>query len=184
MTERERSGLPAFTGIHTYQDPEGRFEFRHPWEWEEYDLEDDRDGVITSPTDGDDETYFAVWLTPLETSVVADDLPVLRDGFDAGLEQLTDVTVESSEEKTYNNIVRLERVVTFTENGIRRKRRVWALYADYWQFVVTFQGSTVSEYEYWLPMGNYCFTSFNLPQALWFATDPAVYKRPGREEVG
>jgi len=184
VTERARSGLPRFKGIHTYQDPQGRFEFRHPWEWEESELEDDRDGLIVSPIDADDETYFAVWVTPLETSVVADDLPVLREGLDAGLAKLDDVAVESSDEKTYNNIVRLERLLTFTENGVRRKRRIWALYADYWQFVVAFQGSTVNEYEYWLPMGNYCFTSFNLPEALWYATDPSVYKRPGREDAG
>lgn len=178
MIERERSGLPRFSGIHTYQDPQGRFEFRHPWGWQESELAEDRDGLIVSPEDADDETYFAVWITALDTSVEAADLPVLKEGFDAGLAQLDGVEIESSDDKTYNNIVRLERVLTFVEDGVRRKRRTWALYADYWQFIVTYQGSTVGEYDYWLPMGNYCFSSFNLPLALWFASDPSVYTRP------
>ncbi|QGN32022.1 hypothetical protein [Microlunatus sp. Gsoil 973] len=184
MTERVRSGLPHFTGIHTYQDPQGRFEFRHPWGWQESELEDDRDGVIVSPEDADNDTWFAVWVTALDTSVEAADLPVLKEGFDAGLARLAGVEIQEGNDKTYNNIVRLERVLIFTEGAIRRKRRVWALYADQWQFVVAYQGATEDEYAYWLPMGNYCFTSFNLPSALWFATDPAVYKRPGRQDPG
>jgi hypothetical protein len=162
VIERVRSGLPHFTGIHTYRDPQGRFEFRHPWGWEESELADQLDGVIVSPEDADDETFFAVWVTALETSVEADDLRLLTQGFDAGLARLAEMVIEAG--------------------GVRRKRRIWALYADRWQFVVTFQGATEAEYDYWLPMGNYCFTSFNLPYALWFATDPSVYKRPGRED--
>jgi hypothetical protein len=182
VIERVRSGLPHFTGIHTYRDPQGRFEFRHPWGWEESELADQLDGVIVSPEDADDETFFAVWVTALETSVEADDLRLLTQGFDAGLARLAEMVIEAGGDRTYNNIVRLERLVTFAEDGVRRKRRIWALYADRWQFVVTFQGATEAEYDYWLPMGNYCFTSFNLPYALWFATDPSVYKRPGRED--
>lgn len=174
-----RTGRPQFTGITTYRDEQGRFEFRHPWGWERSDLEDDRDGVIAQPEADDEASYFAVWVTKLELNVVADDLPDLRAGFDDGLSRLPDLVVEESTERTYNNIVKLERTVTFSEDGQTRKRRVWGLYANEWQFVVAFQGSTVEEYHYWLPMGNYCFTSFNLPQALWHATDPSLVKPPG-----
>jgi hypothetical protein len=37
--------------------------------------------------------------------------------------------------------------------------------------VVAYQGETVEEYEYWLPMGNHSFHHFVIPEALWFATD-------------
>lgn len=178
MTKPPRTGRPRFTGITTYTDEQGRYEFRHPWDWERSELDDDLDGVIVQPEQDDPATYFAVWVSPLELSVVAEDLPDLRAGFDDGLNQLADLTIESATENTYNNIVKVERTVTFTEDGATRKRRVWALYADRWQFVVAFQGSTVEEFHYWLPMGNYCFTSFQLPHALWFASDPSVYKRP------
>jgi hypothetical protein len=169
-----RTGRPRFTGIHTYDDPQGRFQFRYPWDWEESELDNDLDGVIVRPEVDEDATYVAVWVRPLETSVVAEDLSELKAGFDDGLLQLPDAEILKGEEKTYNNIVKIEREFTFTEDGHTRKRRVWALYADYWQFLVVYQGATVEEYHYWLPMGNYCFTAFNLPYALWFATDPSV----------
>ena len=70
-----------------------------------------------------------------------------------------------------SNLVKLERIYTFDEDGVTRKRRVWTMYVDSWLIVVVWQGSTPEEYAYWLPMGNYAFSTFELPQALWFATD-------------
>jgi len=110
--------------------------------------------------------------------VKADDLPLLREGFEEGLTTLPDVSVSASSDNTYNDIVKLERTLTFTDGAATRKRRIWSLYADRWQFTVVYQGSTVEEFHYWLPMGNYSFTAFQLPMALWFATDPAVSQRP------
>ena len=180
----ERTGRPRFTGITTYSDEQGRYEVRDPWDWQRSELDDDRDGVIVCPVPDDPASYFAVWVKPLEVSIVAEDLDDLRAGCDDGLAQLPDVQIEETRDTTYNNIVKLERLLTFTEDGVRRKRRVWTMYADYWQFVVIFQGSTVEEYAYWLPMGNYCYSSFQLPMALWFATDPSVSQRPGTDPVG
>lgn len=37
--------------------------------------------------------------------------------------------------------------------------------------MLVWQGSTVDEYDYWLPMGNYSYATFEIPEALWFATD-------------
>lgn len=176
-----RSGRPQFSGLTTYTDAQGRFEFRHPAGWIRSEL-DEQDGVILRPEADEQATYFAVSVTPLELSVVADDLPTLRSGFDDGLAQFADSAVESAKDETYNNIVKVERTFTFTEDGLTRKRRAWAMYADQWQYLVVFQGSTVEEYHYWLPMGNYCFTAFNLPQALWFATDPELRGGPPAED--
>ncbi|SDE42967.1 hypothetical protein [Auraticoccus monumenti] len=173
-----RVGRPRFSGITTFTDEDGRYEFRHPSGWVRSDLDLDLDGVIVRPEVDDESTYFAVAVTDLGVAVLAEDLETLRAGFDDGVAQLPDVVVEASSDTTYNNIVRLERTFTFSEDGATRKRRVWALCADRWQFVVAFQGSTVEEFAYWLPMGNYCFTAFQLPHALWFATDPAVSTGP------
>lgn len=174
----ERPERPLFTGTTAYNDHLGRYEFRYPWDWIESELEDDRDGVMMRPVEADEDTYFAVWVSELEVQVVADDLPDLREGFEAGLAQLSDLETEKVDDQTYNNIVKLERTLTFAEDGAIRKRRVWVLYADRWQFLVVFQGSSVEEYHYWLPMGNYCFSTFQLPEALWFATDPSLLKPP------
>ena len=174
----ERTGRPRFTGVTTYTDRLGRYEFRHPSNWFRAELDGDLDGVIVGPDREEQATHFAVAVNDLGVGVVADDLPALRDGFDDGLAALADLAVESSREDTYNDIVKLERTLTFTDGAATRKRRIWSLYADRWQFTVVYQGSTVEEFHYWLPMGNYCFTAFQLPMALWFATDPAVSRRP------
>ncbi len=177
---KPRSGLPMFTGITTYRDPLGRFSFRHPSDWIRDDLADDREGLIIRPEPDDQDTYFAVWVSPLEERVVADDLPDLRRGFDDGLQALPDAAVESSHEDLYGNIIKLDRLVTFTEAGATRKRRVWGMYVDTWQVLISFQGSVPGEYDYWLPMGNYCYATFELPEALWFATDPELQAKFGR----
>lgn len=180
-TREELDGLPAFTGITTYRDPQGRFEFRHPAGWIRSDLDDDLDGVFVRPEEEEENTYFAIWVSSLPEKVVAADLPELKAGFDDGLTRLTDLQVESESDRTYGNIVKLERVLTFSEDAgdapsekVTRKRRVWGMYVDTFQIVVVWQGSSVKEYDYWYPMGNYCFAMFKLPDELWFATDPDV----------
>ncbi len=160
-----------FTGIRTYNDPLGRFTIRHPTDWEQFELEDGRDGVMWVPDTRDLETNFSVWLTELEEGVVAEDLEALKEGVDEGLASLPDCHVESAEEETISNIVKFERVFTFTHDGRTAKRKTWILYVDVWQMVLTWQGSTEEEYKYWLAMANYSFATFNLPEALWFATD-------------
>ena len=180
MSDRPtRTGRPRFTGVTTFTDPLGRYEFRHPSDWFRTSLDGDLDGVIVGPDRDDQATHFAVAVLDLGVGVTADDLPLLRAGFERGIAALPDVSVEAARDDTYNDIVKLERTLTFadqTSDDQRevRKRRVWSMYADHWQFTVLFQGATVDEYAYWLPMGNYCFTAFQLPMALWYATDPAA----------
>ncbi len=176
-----RTGLPLFSGVTTYRDEQGRFAFRHPSDWTCEELADDREGVISRPEPEDQDTYFAVWIAPLEMGVVAEDLEELRKGFDDGLAKLPGLTIESASENTYGNIVKLERQLTFTDGSAVRRRKVWGMYVDTWQLVVSYQGSTIEEYDYWLPMGNYCYATFELPEALWFATDPELRPTPPEE---
>jgi hypothetical protein len=170
--------LPYFTGISTYNDPQGRFKFRYPSDWVEDELDESLDGVNFRPMPDDLETYFAVAISKLDVSVEAADLPELRRGFDDGLTSLTALSVDAAKDDTYGNIVKFERKFTFDAASVMRKRWTWGLYADVWQIIAIFQGSTVAEYDYWLPMGNYCFNTFELPEYLWFATDPDM--RPPR----
>jgi len=168
MTRPER---PQFYGVVTYRDPDGRFSFRHPSTWHRFDLDDGRDGVLVSPQETDPTTYFSVWLTKLDTHVVAEDLEVLSEGVDTGLAELPDCEVLERRDDVLSNLVKLERIHTFRDGEHIRKRKVWFLYVDTWQMVVCFQGESPEEYQYWLPMGNYAFALFQLPEALWFATD-------------
>lgn len=122
----------------------------------------------------DPATYLAVWVSRLPSPVVQADLPVLSEGFDAGLAKLPELVVESSQDTNYNDIVRLERYLTFAEDGVTRKRRMWAMYAAQWQLLVVYQGKDVEEFDYWEAMANYCYATFELPEQLWFATDPEL----------
>jgi hypothetical protein len=167
----ERPG-PFFTSLHQYRDKLGRFSIRIPGDWEEFELEDNREGVLFSPQKDAPSTYVAVWVSQLDGEhVVAEDLDVLREGVEEGLQQLDGIEIVDSKDDAISNLVKFERTYEFNEGGARRKRRVWMLYVDTWSMVVIYQGETPEEYDYWLPMGNYSLGTFNIPEALWFATD-------------
>lgn len=175
MSEQQR---PRFYGVHTYDDPLGRFRFRYPSGWRQFALDNERDGVMYAPPDDVDPasdspaTYFAVWINKLDTKVTAEDLDDVVGGLDAGLNELAGCDVTTTASEALDNLLKLERVYTFAEDGgAVRQRRLWVLYADTWQYVVSFQGASPDRYDYWLPMGNYAFATFTLPEALWFATD-------------
>lgn len=162
---------PRFVGVRTHIDPLGRFTFRYPTGWHAFELEDNREGVMYSPIANNPQTYFAVWVTKMPESVMVDDFDDLLAGISEGLNGLPGFMLEEAGNDFFGNLLKFDRVYTFEDNGVRRKRHVWLLYVDVWQIVVTFQGETPEEYAYWLPMGNSSFNSFNLPPALWFATD-------------
>lgn len=171
MAERQP---PRFYGVTTYQDPLGRYSFRYPTGWLTFDLEG-RDGIRVAPSDDDPETWFTAWVTPLDEAVVAEDLDTLRGGVIEGLASLSDCTVESESEIVLGNLIKFERVFSFRDGEAVRKRKFWILYVDKWLIMLTWQGSSEEEFEYWLPMANYAFATFNLPEALWFATDRDLY---------
>ena len=168
MTQRPR---PRFTGVDTYIDPVGRFSFRYPIDWHKFELEENRDGVMYSPEATDPQTYFAVWATLLDPPVVAEDQEDLRIGIQEGLAGLPEIKIESESEAVFGNLLKFERIFTFKDGEATRKRKLWLLYVDKWQIVVTYQGATPEEYQHWLSMGNYAFHFFTIPPELWFATD-------------
>lgn len=176
MTDRER---PRYRGIRTYRDPHGRYQFRYPSDWHEHALSDDRDGVMYSPQEENPATWFAVWATRLQDAVAAEDLHVLHQGVGEGLAQLPDLRVESTADDVFGNLIRFERVYTFAENGVIRKRKLWMVYAYKWLFALVAQGATVEEYDRWSIMLNDCFDSLDLPPTLWYASDRDLAGDPG-----
>lgn len=130
-----------------------------------------REGFGFAPDPADPHTSFSVWVSPLGESVVAEDLDVLRAGAETGLEALDDCRVERAADDVLSNLVKFERIYTFREGGTVRKRKQWLLYVDTWLMCLTWQGSSPEAYHYWYSMANHSFQGFELPQALWFATD-------------
>ena len=178
---KEQRPGPFFTGINTYRDPKGRFSVRYPTDWHPFELEG-REGRMFVPNPDDMQTALAVWVAPLEHAAVADDLPDLRAGVDEGLRVLPACHVESESDEALDNLIRFERVYTFQENGAIRKRKLWLLYASTWQIVLLWQASSVEEYDYWFAMANYSFLTFDLPEALLFATDRSLGAPPADED--
>ena len=176
---------PRFYGVTTFSDHEGRFKFRVPSNWYQSELDDERDGMIWVPDPDDPDTHLSCWVEKLEQKVEEGDVEGLRSGLEQGLSRLPDCEVESGSDDHYGNLIKFERVFTYGEasgdrpgGGARRKRRSWYLYADRWAIVLAYQGATPEHYEYWLPMGNYAFATFDVAEWLWFATDRDLGFRP------
>ena len=168
----EQQFPPAlFYGVRTYVDPHDRFRFRYPTGWHEFALEDDREGIMYSPEAENPTTFLSAWTTRLEEAIVAEDLEDLRDGVDEGLTLLPGCEIVSSSDQVIENLIKFERVYTFRQEDSIRKRKVWLLYVDRWQIMLTWQGGSVAAYDHWYAMANYSFTTFTLPTALWFAVD-------------
>ncbi|HMO58064.1 MAG TPA: hypothetical protein PKA05_18155 [Roseiflexaceae bacterium] len=169
---------PKFTGVDTYRDPQGRFQFRYPSDWIHYPLQGAREGAMYSPQSQNPQTWYAVWITRLEYEVVAEDFEILAPNVRKGLEQLPDLAIEAQDDFIYGNLIKFDRTFTFRDGDAVRKQHMWLMYVSTWQIVAAFQGETVEEYEYWLPMGNYSFQFFTIPHELWFAADRDLNK-PG-----
>lgn len=162
---------PKYSGIRFYRDPGGRFQLRYPTGWHQYELADQRDGVMFSPQGQDPTTWFAIWSTRLEHAVSAEDLDLLREGVEEGLSQLPGLHVASSSDDLYDNLIRFERIYTFEDDGTTRKRRVWMIYMWKWLFTLVAQGETAEEYAYWRMMLDDFFDYLDLAHELWFASD-------------
>lgn len=172
MTTRQP---PRFYGIDTYVDPQGRFQMRYPSTWQYFPVEDDNgirmDGAMYLPNVDDKGTSLSVWVRELEHPVVAEDLDELRQGVEEGLARFAGRRVEATADVVLSNLIKFEREFVYRDGDTLRKRKTWMLYVDRWLIVVTYQGSSLAEYEYWFAMANYSYATFHLPEALWFATD-------------
>ncbi len=174
MTTR---ATPKFTGIETYPDRLGRFTVRFASDWHKFDLDHGKDGVLVSPSATNTATYVAVWVDKLDFQAVAEDADDLSEAFDKGLKQLTEVSILESENLVIGNLVKLERFYTFREDGIIRKRKVWAMYVADWLMVLTYQGETIEEWDHWYAMANQSFFHFVIPPELFYATDRDLNKK-------
>ena len=168
MAQREP---PLFYGVRTFRDHQGRFSYRYPTTWEAYPIADGRDGMTYVPDPADPQSAFTAWIEDLGEHIVAEDLDVLRSGLDEGLAKLAESKVDSASEIVIGDLLKFERVVTFREDGVTRKRKQMFTYVDRYLIVLSWQGSTETEYEYWLAMASYSFANYELAHALMFASD-------------
>jgi hypothetical protein len=162
---------PKFVGVDTYRDGQGRYSVRFPSDWHQFDIDFGRDGRLFSPSATNTHTYVAIWIDQLQFTAEANDATDLAEAFEKGLAQLPACTILERSDTVIGNLIKFERFYTFDDNGVTRKRKVWAMYVDKWLMVLTYQGETVDEWEHWYGMANQSFHHFVIPTELWYATD-------------
>ena len=173
---------PKFTGVDTYKDRLGRYTVRYPSDWHIFDIEAKPDGVLFAPDASNTLTYVAAWAEDLGFDVEAKDLNDIVKAFDQGLESLGDCEILESNDVVIGNLIKLERFYTYNDNGVTRKRKVWAMYVAQWLMVLTFQGETVDEWEHWYAMANQSFHHFVIPPELFFAMDKDLMQKSSKPE--
>jgi len=168
-----RPPQPKFTGVDTFSDVHGRYQFRYPTDWARYELDGHPEGVMFSPYANQEspKTFISAYAVPLEFEVVAEDMDDLAPAVLEGLHQFEAVQIEHQADDAYGNLLKFDRTFTFREGDNVRKRHTWILYVGTWQIVFAYQGETVEDYDYWLPMGNTMFFHVTIPESFWFATD-------------
>ncbi|MFM7678862.1 MAG: hypothetical protein ACKO83_08440 [Roseiflexaceae bacterium] len=173
---------PKFVGIDTFRDHLGRFTVRYPSDWHLFDIDFGRDGKLFAPSATNTNTYVAVWVDKLDFTADGSDAPALAKAFNQGLNQLGDCTIIEQDDAVISNLIKLERFYTFNDNGVIRKRKVWAMYVAQWLIVLTFQGETVEEWEHWYAMANQSFHHFVIPPELFFAMDKDLMQKGTKAE--
>jgi hypothetical protein len=149
MADQARKSYPAIQGLHWHRDQ--YYSFFIPNNWQKLEWADHRAGVIYAPDASDPLTVFSVDAKDLGTRIAADDLAVLAEGFFGTIEQLTDVRIESRDQKTSADRLELEAKYTFCEQDATRKRWARVFYHETRQIAMTAQGAAPEKYDYWLP---------------------------------
>lgn len=148
----ELMGAPAYTGLTLYHDDKGGYSIWVPTDWVKVDLKSNHHGWLFSPYPDDFNTSIVVEKHRLKVTVVPDDVPVLREAFHNALQALPGVEIESTDENLSESVNIFEARFTFLEGEDRRKRWVRNVYWGDGQLVITAQGRTPEDFQYWLPM--------------------------------
>jgi hypothetical protein len=161
LTDIPNNG-PAFEGLILEQNEEWRYHFWYPKGWHRYDLTGDKTGVLCSPNAQNPTTYFSVETSRLPVAARLEDVEVLRQGIEEGLSSLPGFSLESADESSSGARLTFERVFTFRDGDVVRKRRIRLVYVGATLYSLIAQGEDEHAYTYWLSMLNYCYHTFEL----------------------
>ncbi len=173
MSANTRPPRARFTGVDTFSDVHGRYQFRFPTDWARYELDGHPEGVMFSPYPNQEspKTFISAYVSGLEFEVQAEDLNDLSEAVREGLEQFSGLALERASDDALGNLLKFDRTFSFQEGDATRKRHTWIMYVGKWQIVFAYQGESIEDYDYWLPMGNTMFFHVKIPDSFWFATD-------------
>ena len=108
--------------------------------------------MIFSPSETLPASAFLVEKTVLPYSVTAEDFPTLREGFQKGLAELPGCAIEHQDETVEGNLLGMEAVLTYLENGQPKKRWTRIIYGGEAQLTLIAEGSSPEEFDHWMPM--------------------------------
>jgi hypothetical protein len=146
MSEKQ---YPAVAGLNWRRGD--HYEFFIPKGWHRFAWDDGRDGEIHGPDADDPLTIFTVDTQDLGTTVSADDLDALAEGFFGSIEALPEVEIEVRKQRAVGQQLELEAKYCFEQDGATRKRWARLLYIGQYQINFMAQGASPEKYDYWLP---------------------------------
>ena len=151
MTE-PRSGLPLYHGMFKHLDTKAGFGVWLPLGWAEVKMGKGHQGTVFFPEPEIQDTYFSCESFKLRFPVTEEDVSILREGFNSGLQALPGMEIESQDETVTATLIAFDARFTFLEEEAQRKRWVRNIYWGKSQMVFIAQGSAPVEFDYWLPM--------------------------------
>lgn len=155
-----RQGHAAFEGLVLHQDTQWNYAFWYPKGWLCRDPEGTQTGVTCSPTADDPQTYFSVQVRPLPAPATDVRTAMLRANVQAELSQLPGLHIELDDASTTDDPTNPGWTYTYRAGRELRKGHTELVYDQHTLYIITTQGATVGEYEYWLSMLNYCRRTF------------------------
>jgi hypothetical protein len=174
---------PSFTGLVVARNLEYKFSFLYPEGWHTFDVETEGGHeLIVSPSPDDTTTSFSVEARDLGMTLTAEDLPTIREGFMAGLQDFPDMQIEMQDDFAIGDLLGVEAILTYREGEATRKRWVRLLYQGTIQARVIAQGASPAEYDYWLPMLTQAARSFQF--ADWWAEVTGIQWLPSLDAEG
>jgi hypothetical protein len=148
------------------------YSFFTPIDWHRFSWPDDRQGEIYGPDPDDPLTVFSVMMSDLGTTVTADDLDVLAEGFFEAIGQRPESHIDVRNQKDAGRWLELEARYTFRDQGETRRCWVRVFYHGTRQITMTAQGATLEKYDHWLPLFFEAMMTANVH-----------YKKPGMESI-
>ena len=152
MAEEKPRPRPRYRGTYKNIDQEGGYAVWTPTDWHKMEMSQGHHGLIFLPDEKQPATFLSTEKVVLEYSVTMDDVDILREGFEAGLASLPDISIEEQDETVTETLKAFEAKFTFTEDGATRKRWLRLVYWAEGELIVMAQGATPEAYHYWLPM--------------------------------
>jgi len=158
---------PRYRGIYKHIDLDGGYAIWIPIDWRKIEMVNGHHGWIYTPYPDRYDTCISTEKVELDFSITDDDIPTLREGFNAGLAKLPGLEIESQDEAITETLKLFEARFTFLEGDVRRKRWLRVVYWGDGQLIMMAQGATPEEFEYWLPMFYNSLMTVEIPTTAW-----------------